>query len=248
MSYTEIHFHVLPGLDDGPSSLAESVALAQAAAAEGTRTIVATPHVHPRFVTDPPALAGRVHEVNERLDELAIPIHVRCGGEIDVAMPPRLSDAQLEAIAHGPRGRRWVLLEAPLQGLRDDYTEVAGELRGRGFAITVAHPERAFKDLDAAWRVIAHEISAGSALQINAWSLAGRYGERVRATALELLRRAPTAVVASDAHGGERMPALTAAFAALARAGIPDPAGLAGKAPNALLEHGLAVRSDALAA
>lgn len=248
MSYTEIHFHVLPGLDDGPSSLAESIALARAAAAEGTRTIVATPHVHPNFVTDPPALAGRVHDINRRLAELAIPIHVRCGGEIDLAMPRRLSNGQLEAIAHGPRGRRWVLLEAPLPGLRDDYTEVADELRGRGFAVTVAHPERAFKDPKAGWRVIEREIAAGSALQINAWSVVGRYGERARATALELLRRAPTAVIASDAHGGERMPALSAAFHALAEGGISDPARLAGKAPEALLEHGLAVAPDALAA
>ena len=87
----------------------------------------------------------------------------------------------------------------------------------------------------------------GSALQINAWSAAGLYGERVRATAVALLRRAPKAVVASDAHGGERMPALNMAIDALARAGIPDPTRLVSSEPYALLEHGLAAPS-ALAA
>ena len=248
MNYTEIHFHVLPGLDDGPSSFEESVALAQAAAAEGTRTIVATPHVHPNFVTDPPALAGRVDDINERLAAERIPIEVRRGGEVDLAMPARLSNAQLEAIAHGPRGRRWVLLEAPLRGVDDEYTTVADGLRGRGFAVVVAHPERAFKDPDTAWRVIEREIAAGSALQINAWSITGRYGDRVRAAAVKLLQRAPKAVIASDAHGGERMPALTGALDALAQAGVPDPSRLAGEAPDALLEHGLSVTPDALAA
>lgn len=248
MNYTEIHFHVLPGLDDGPASMTESVALARAAAAEGTRTIVATPHVHPHFVTEPRTLASLVHEVQARLTEQRIPIEVRCGGELDLAMAPRLSDAQLEAIAQGPRGRRWVLLEAPLRGLDAEYTAVADDLRGRGFAVVVAHPERAFRNPQASWPVIEHEIAAGSALQVNAWSLTGQYGERVRATALELLQRAPRAVIASDAHGGKRMPALTDALGVLAQAGVPDPVRRAGEAPRALLEHGLAVAPDALAA
>ena len=67
MSYAEIHFHLLPGIDDGPSSIEESVALAAAAAAEGTRTIVATPHVHPMFDTDVSTLPDRVEEVRARL-------------------------------------------------------------------------------------------------------------------------------------------------------------------------------------
>src|SRR3954451_11538324 len=41
----DIHFHCLPGIDDGPSSFDEAVELCRAAAAEGTETIVATPHV-----------------------------------------------------------------------------------------------------------------------------------------------------------------------------------------------------------
>ncbi|HYB30298.1 MAG TPA: CpsB/CapC family capsule biosynthesis tyrosine phosphatase [Solirubrobacteraceae bacterium] len=95
MSFAEIHFHLLPGVDDGPSSIEESVALASAAAAEGTRAIVATPHVHPQFVVDPITLAARVREVQARLTAERIPIEVRCGGEVDLAMPERLSDAEL---------------------------------------------------------------------------------------------------------------------------------------------------------
>ncbi|HUA45859.1 MAG TPA: CpsB/CapC family capsule biosynthesis tyrosine phosphatase [Solirubrobacteraceae bacterium] len=248
MSYAEIHFHLLPGIDDGPSSIEESVALAAAAAAEGTRTIVATPHVHPQFVTGPATLAARVHEVQARLSAERIPIEVRCGGELDLAMPERLSDAELDTIAHGPRGRRWVLLEAPLRGLEDDYTVVADELRERGFAVVVAHPERSFTHPDAAWRAVEHELAAGSALQINAWSVAGLYGERVRATAMALLRRAPHVAVASDAHGEARMPALRLALDALTRVGVSDAVRLVSSVPHDLLEHGLAVAPDALAA
>jgi protein-tyrosine phosphatase len=163
-------------------------------------------------------------------------------------MVERLSDAELDTIAHGPRGRRWVLLEAPLRGLGDGYSVAADELRSRGFAVVVAHPERAFGQAEAAWRVIEHELAAGSALQINAWSVAGLYGDRVRATAAALLQRGPRTVIASDAHGAERMPSLRLALDTLTRAGFPDPQRLVRDAPYGLLEHGLAVAPDALAA
>ena len=41
----DIHHHCLPGVDDGPRTLAESVDLCRMAADEGIETIVATPHV-----------------------------------------------------------------------------------------------------------------------------------------------------------------------------------------------------------
>jgi protein-tyrosine phosphatase len=248
MSQTEIHFHLLPGIDDGPSSIEESVALAIAAAAEGTRTIVTTPHVHPQFVTDPSTLPDRVHEVRSRLAKERINVEVVCGGELDIEMVARCSDQQLNTIAHGPVNRRWLLLEAPLRGLDESYTAAAEELRARGFAVVVAHPERALDGSDAGWQAIEREIAVGSPLQINAWSVAGLYGERARNIALNLLRRAPRAVIASDAHGGSRMPALWLALDALAAIGIPQATRLVAEEPKALLEHGLGTRRGALAA
>ena len=184
MSYAEVHFHLLPGIDDGPSSIEQSVELAAAAAAERTRTIVTTPHVHPQWVTDVSSLPERVREINGKLAARRIPIEVLCGGELDLEMVSRLSQAELDTIAHGPPRRQWLLLEAPLGGIDRSYTAAADELRERGFAVVVAHPERALRWSDAGWETLEHELSAGSVVQINAWSVAGLYGEMVRATAL----------------------------------------------------------------
>jgi protein-tyrosine phosphatase len=248
MSYAELHFHLLPGIDDGPASMDESIELAAAAAAEGTGTIVTTPHVHPQFVTDPSSLPERVCEVAAKLATRRIPIDIRCGGELAQEMVPRVSQRELETIAHGPAGRQWLLLEAPLDGIDPTYTAAADELRERGFAVVVAHPERALRWSDAGWETLEHELAAGSVVQINAWSVAGTYGEMVRATALWLLRTAPKGVIASDAHGGARMPALGLALDALAAARVPDPERLLDAIPHELLEHGLAVGSNSLAA
>lgn len=248
MTYAELHFHLLPGIDDGPSSMEESMALAAAASAEGTRLIVATPHVHPMFQTDVSTLPERVDEVRARLAARRIPIEVVCGAEVAHDMVGGLSAAELEVVSHGPAGRRWLLLEAPLTGLTDAYSLAADEVRARGYAVVVAHPERALGRAEEGWRAVDHELAAGSALQINAWSVAGLYGERMRTNALALLHRARHAAIASDAHGGERMPALTLALDALTAARIPDPRRLMGSAPYRLLESGLSARPDSLAA
>jgi tyrosine-protein phosphatase YwqE len=93
----------------------------------------------------------------------------------------------------------------------------------------------------AAWRAIEHELAAGSALQINAWSVAGCYGEQLQSAALRLLRRASRAAIASDAHGDARPPALSLALDALAAAGIADPRRFVTSAPYGLLRDGLGV-------
>ena len=142
MSYVELHFHLLPAVDDGPASIDESLALARAAVADGTSTIVATPHVHPQHIVAPSEIPACVRELDERLRLEHIPLRVLPGGELAHDMVGRLSGGSLETIAHGPPGRRWLLLESPFDGLDGRFTAAADELRRRGFAVLVAHPER----------------------------------------------------------------------------------------------------------
>lgn len=48
---TDFHSHVLPGIDDGSASVAESIAMLQLEAAQGITHVVATPHFYPRYET-----------------------------------------------------------------------------------------------------------------------------------------------------------------------------------------------------
>jgi protein-tyrosine phosphatase len=248
VTYTELHFHLLPGVDDGPATMEASVELARAAAAEGTRTIVVTPHVMETLITDVRSLPPRVAEVQNVLRREGVPIRVVCGGELAHTMVPRLSPDELEVIAHGPPGRRWLLLEAPLEGLDDDFARAAARLRAAGFAAVIAHPERALPQSRAGWKIIEQELAAGCGLQINAWSVAGRYGEPVREYALRSARATSVVALSSDAHGVARPPALRQGLAALAAHGIREPERFASFTPLVLLERGLPIRAGAVAA
>jgi protein-tyrosine phosphatase len=247
MSYADLHFHILPGVDDGPSSMDESVALAAAALADGTRTVIATPHVRPGFITDVSDLPDRVREVSERLAREGIGLAVRGGAELGHDMVGRLTQAELDIVAQGPPGGRWLLVETPFVALGGDFTAATDELRDRGFAVVIAHPERARGPAAA---ILRYELERGSMLQVNAWSLAGRHGPEAYEKAHGLLRAGKVGLIASDAHGGVRQPALTIGVAACGQAGLGshDAQRLAGAVPHRLLERGLAVPPLAIAA
>jgi tyrosine-protein phosphatase YwqE len=107
----------------------------------------------------------------------------------------------------------------------------------------VAHPERAPDADGSRWRALRYELSQGSVLQVNAWSLDGRHGMEAQVVARRLVREGRAQVLASDAHGGRRQPALllgrdAAAFAELSRR---DADCLIRANPRRLLERGVAV-------
>lgn len=237
----EIHFHLLPGVDDGPATVADALALAHAAALDGTSTIVATPHVRSDFVTDVGELRDRVRAVKEALAREAIPVSVLPGGELGHDMVGRLRQAELEAIAQGPPRRRWLLLETPFEGLTRDFSAAAEELRDRGFGVVLAHPERSTGLLTEHRAGLDHELAAGSALQLNAFSLLGLHGEEARRTALWLVRLDLATAIASDAHGAVRAPALTRVLETARAHGLPNGVlrRLVDSAPRRLLARGV---------
>ena len=243
MSYTDIHFHLLPGVDDGPATLDESVELAAAAFAEGTRTIVATSHVRSDFFTAVEELPGRVREVRAALARREIAVDVVCGGELGHEMVGRLGQTQLDLIAQGPPGGRWLLVETPFGGLDEEFTAATDELRDRGFGVVVAHPERAADRDGSRWRALRYELAQGSVLQVNALSLAGRHGLEAAAVARRLVREGRADVIASDAHGALRQPALLLGrdWAALAEVTRRRADTLIRANPRRLLECGVAV-------
>ena len=132
---TEIHFHILPGIDDGPATMEESLELARLAVRDGTGTVVATPHVREDFFTDVHELPHRVRELNARLRLEGIPLSVVQGAEVGAAYVPELDSADLEQVAVGPPGARWILLEPPfatIAGVIGAARELDGFLhRGR---------------------------------------------------------------------------------------------------------------------
>lgn len=242
MQRAELHFHLLPEVDDGPVDLDDAVELARLAVADGTSLVTVTPHVRDLLALgilgEVPA---RAREVQNALSDAGVPLDVRTGAELAHDDVPALGDRALDAIAHGPPGNRWVLIEAPLFGDAPGFLDATAELRARGFGTLIGHPERcAGLMLDDG--AVDRELDAGAVLQVNASSLTGRHGAEAQAWGIELVRSGRAHVIASDAHRATRPPQLSAALDALAAAGLDRAAlePLVSTAPRALLQRGIA--------
>jgi protein-tyrosine phosphatase len=243
----DLHFHLLPGVDDGPATMADALELAAAAAAAGTRTIVVTPHVRRDFLTSVRDLPDRLQQVRRALDAEGIALDLRCGAELGHDMVHRLRQRDLELVAQGPPGARWLLVETPFEQLGAEFHAATDELRARGFAVLLGHPERsADAALDGA-QGLRRELGLGARAQVNALSLAGRHGADAEAAAHRLVAAGLVDVVASDAHGPTRPPALVLARRALSERRVDAAAvlTLTHTAPRHLLLRGIPRRGPA---
>ena len=209
----DLHSHLVPAVDDGSSSIEESLASLAALFREGVGTLITTPHLLlPRLTTD--AAIDRELDFHRReFDRLA-------DAALDVADLPTIGlgqeiwapdAAMLRRVVRRPgvglAGTRWMLVEFGFD-LEGSHEDVVREAAAGGRGIIVAHPERyrylpGVDPLDQMrrWR------EAGALLQVNAGSFAGHYrgsspdSERL---AWDMVGAGLIDLVATDHHGVRR--------------------------------------------
>jgi protein-tyrosine phosphatase len=245
--YVDLHCHLLPGLDDGAATMDATIAHARRLAAAGVRDVACTPHIkRSDFPWVPIArLAELRAEAQEAIDAEGIGVRLHGGGELAHEDVEVLSGEQLELIAQGPEDARWLLLECPFEGVRQDFVEAAERLWALGYGVLLAHPERTAAVPGAEERL--RSLAArGALIQVNATSFLGRHGPAAQAGAGYLLRQGLVWCLASDGHPGTRDDTLDRGYEALARLDV-DAERLTRDNPRTLLLEGVP-RLDSLAA
>src|SRR6185369_13439181 len=103
----DVHCHILNGLDDGPSTIDDSVRQAAAHAAAGTEAVVATPHVRPDLpAVDSAAIAEATRELTDLLAARGAALQVLPGAEVDLLHACAIDDDELAALRLG--GGPWL--------------------------------------------------------------------------------------------------------------------------------------------
>ncbi len=202
-SLTDLHSHLVPGVDDGATTLEEALEGVGRMVALGIRTIVTTPHLDGSLTSDPEALAVRLSEVDhafEALRSAAARLHpelvLRRGHEVRLDRPdPDLSDPRLRL-----GGSDTVLIEWPGFLIPPETPSVLRNLASQGVRPLIAHPER-YRGYDPAFTLVRRWKEAGALLQVNFGSLAGRYGHVPRVEAFRLLELGLVDCLSSDFHG-----------------------------------------------
>lgn len=211
----DLHCHLLPGIDDGPATLAESLQLAQLAVADGITHSIVTPHIHPgRWENSVEIIDNCRQQLIVALSEADIPLALGRAAEV------RLSERVIELIAaqqvpfYGALDDDQVmLLEFPHGHVLPGSEQLVKWLRAHHIRPLLAHPERNREIMRDPDRLLPF-LGAGCLLQVTGGSLLGRFGERALSVALQLLDQDMIFAIASDGHNaGARPPVLSEAYA-----------------------------------
>jgi protein-tyrosine phosphatase len=212
--FVDLHNHLVPGVDDGAATVAESLDALRALYAEGVRTLVATPHLLvPRLATD--AAIGRALDTQRRaFDRLAEVVALEPGfpaiglGQ-EIWAPDADSIRRVVGRADvGLGGSRALLVEFGFD-LWGTHDEVVEEAIAAGRRIVIAHPERyhyphGVEPLDVMhrWRGL------GALLQVNAGSFGGYYRDHrpeSETLAWAMVAEGMVDIIGTDHHGPRRV-------------------------------------------
>lgn len=207
----DIHCHILPETDDGAISLEESVAMCRAAAADGIKTIVATPHMFDGVHTTPERETIR-RKIAAVMQAAGNCVQIVPGGEVRYSYEI-FQEAEDPNTRIRLNGTSYMLLEFPFQSVPPNIEMTIFQILSAGITPVIAHPERN-KRIQQNPKIIADLVERGAFAQIDAGSLTKSFGPESYQSAKKILESGLAHFIATDAHHQERRrPILSAAVA-----------------------------------
>jgi protein-tyrosine phosphatase len=210
-SFIDIHCHILPALDDGPSAWEESLEMAEMAVADGIVAIVATPHQlgnYPHITAENVRI--QIARLQSMLVQRGIGLELLPGA--DVRIDPDLTGKILsgQVLTLADRSAH-VLLELPHE-LYIPLDRLLGDLHTAGLTGILSHPERNQGIINQP-KLLSNLANKGCLFQVTAGSLTGVFGSKIQYFAESLVEQGFVDFIASDAHGTKnRNPLLSRAF------------------------------------
>jgi len=205
---TDMHSHLLAGLDDGVKSHDEAVELIQYFHRLGYNKIITTPHIMSDYYrNEPEQILSKAVELNKILEENQIAVTVKAAAEYYL-------DENLATIINEEKrlltlGENYLLFETNFFSEPYHLNEFIFNAITQGYKPVLAHPER-YQYMTMAK---AEELrDRGVLLQLNIPSVAGYYGKPIERMAVKFIELGWVDFVGSDCHNLLQLKALEAAF------------------------------------
>jgi protein-tyrosine phosphatase len=206
---TDMHSHLVPGIDDGSKTIEESVDLVKKFTGLGFKKLITTPHImSDSYRNTPEIILGGLEKVRAAVKAEGLDIVLGAAAEyyFDEGFPVLIKKKNLLTF-----GDNYVLFEVSYMNPPDNIFQVIFDLQVAGYKPVLAHPERypfwyhrfeeyhKFKD-------------AGVLLQLNTNSLAGYYGPEAKKIGERMVDENMIDFIGSDMHGLRHMEALQRAL------------------------------------
>ncbi len=194
---TDIHCHIVPGIDDGSQSPETSVELVSRLTGWGITRIVTTPHVTEDTFENTPEIIDKAFDMlTDALKREGIKIDISHSAEY------RIDNFFLEQLKAGnvkPLPSNYLLVENSFMQEPWELDKLLFDLKLKGFRPVLAHPER-YLYYHARQQRYNELHNAGTLFQVNLLSLAGYYGKDVKKVADYLLDNSLIDFLGSDMH------------------------------------------------
>lgn len=194
---TEVHCHILPGIDDGSPDVETSVALVQQLKNWGIQRIITTSHVtESTFENTPESIQQAYKMLRKALDDRDIEIEIKTSAEY------RMDEYFLKQLQGGTIMSfpgNYLLIENSFFQPFWELRELVFDLQLKGYTPMLAHPER-YVYYHKTPQIYKELHDQGLLFQVNLLSLAGYYNPDVKEMAWKLLDNGMVDLIGSDMH------------------------------------------------
>jgi protein-tyrosine phosphatase len=197
---TDIHCHILYGIDDGPAAVGEAIDLLRMAEDNGIDHIIATPHLLRMDASE--------EFISARDEKLRVLSGLAAENRINVRLYPGAEVYMSDEAVSSPdllrrltlNNSRYLLIEIHDRALDEKrFLAYIRELTGQGLTPVVAHPER-YRLFQTSRRPLHEALQAGALFQVNADALCGFAARGEAKLSRELVKNGLAAFIATDAH------------------------------------------------
>ncbi|MBQ7689984.1 MAG: hypothetical protein IJT30_02175 [Muribaculaceae bacterium] len=197
---TDVHSHILPGVDHGSQDVVQSLEMLRAELDMGIDRVILTSHVTAEtFENTVESLTSAYELLCAAVRDAGLPV------ELYVSAEYRMDDYWDRQWAAGtvlPMPGNFLLLENSFQQERLGLEPLIYELRTKGYIPILAHPERyGYYGMRTTRYASLHD--AGAKFQVNLLSLAGYFGKHAREAAVWLIKNGLVDMLGSDMHNIE---------------------------------------------
>jgi tyrosine-protein phosphatase YwqE len=194
---TDMHSHILPGIDDGAPNLDASLVLARRFEKLGFKKLVATPHVMADFYRNTPDTINKALDtLREGIAKSEIALEVEAAAEyyFDETFINKLTRKEVLGF-----GNNYLLFELSYINQPPNLLDLLFRIQDAGYYPVLAHPER-YPYYHGSIENYQKIREYGCFLQLNTVSLTGYYGRSCKATAESLVDKNCIDFIGSDMH------------------------------------------------
>ena len=196
---TDMHSHLLYGIDDGSKTIDQSIEIAKNLKEMGFSSVVLTPHYIDKsnFCANNSKKEEIFKKLKQELKNNNIDLNLYLGNEIYINS--NIKDLIDKGQIYPINNAKYLLIEFPLYSEINDVLDILYNLKYEGYKLIIAHPER-YKYFQKDYKKVNDLYKSGVLFQCNYGSIINQYGKSAKKLFKYLLKQDMVDFLGTDIH------------------------------------------------